>query len=88
MVSLQNRKFLSSSNIRFREDEIPPNPPKIDFELVKKVLPKEFQVHEINSKKPGRALVFFTEHQMELLKRAKRWFLDGTFRIVKSLGPR
>ncbi|EFX65890.1 hypothetical protein DAPPUDRAFT_264042 [Daphnia pulex] len=42
---------------RFREDERPPNPPKIDFELVKKVLPKEFQVHDINSKKPGRALV-------------------------------
>ncbi|EFX70915.1 hypothetical protein DAPPUDRAFT_256498 [Daphnia pulex] len=51
---------------RFREDERPPNPLKIDFELVKKVLPKEFQVHDINSKKLGRALVFFTEHQMEL----------------------
>jgi hypothetical protein len=69
---------------RFKEDERPPNPPKIDFELVKKVLPKEFEVHDINSKKLGRALVFFTEHQMELLKRAKRWFLDGTFRIAKS----
>jgi hypothetical protein len=49
---------------RFKEDERPPNPPKIDFELVKKVLPKEFEVHDINSKKLGR--VFFTEHQMEL----------------------
>ena len=25
-----------------------------------------------------------TDHQLHLLKRAKRWFLDGTFRIVKA----
>jgi hypothetical protein len=41
-------------------------------------------VHDINPKKPGRDLLLFTEQQMEFFKRAKRWFLGGTFWIVKA----
>jgi hypothetical protein len=31
-----------------------------------------------------RHLIFATRKQLRLLKRIKRWYLDGTFRLVKK----
>lgn len=32
----------------------------------------------------ARHIIFGTQNQLDLLRLAKRWFLDGTFKVVKA----
>ena len=44
-------------------------------------MPKDFLQDEISEK---RHLFFATQDQLDQLKQAKRWYLDGTFKVVKA----
>lgn len=69
---------------KFREDSRPSNPKNLDFDLVKKAIPKNFNHFNIDvDNGKARHLLFFSDAQLKLLKTTKRWYLDGTFSIVK-----
>jgi hypothetical protein len=70
---------------KYREDSRPPNPSRLDFTLIRKAIPKEFNVFDVAvDGKAARHLLFFTDEQRSLMHKTKRWFLDGTFSVVKT----
>ncbi|XP_050390644.1 uncharacterized protein LOC126809860 isoform X2 [Patella vulgata] len=72
---------------RFRQKERPADPTDLDFEINEEFLataiPEVFLQKDIHTK-DGRHLLFATEKQIELLGKAKTWYIDGTFRIVNK----
>ena len=65
----------------FRQSLRPPEPTTKDFELVIECLPDDFLLKDIIDDK--RHIVLATKKQLNLLKRAKTWFVNGTFKFVK-----
>ncbi|ELU13342.1 hypothetical protein CAPTEDRAFT_186014 [Capitella teleta] len=64
---------------------LPKNPKDLSFELDHRTIPEEFlrvDVHLGDS----RHFAFSTQTQIELLQKAKTWYMDGTFEIVKLKG--
>ena len=53
------------------------------LQLDEKGIPKDFLLGDIYVDK-HRHLLFATQRQMELLKKAKVWFVDGTFIVAKD----
>ncbi|XP_052276039.1 uncharacterized protein LOC127875218 [Dreissena polymorpha] len=68
---------------RKRQRLRPDDPQDLDFELQEDFLPDGFLKGDI--KVDGRRhLIFATDEQFSLLKTAKRWYLDGTFKVVRK----
>ena len=55
----------------------------ISLQLDKQFIPADFLVDDI-SVEGERHLVFATTKQLELLAKAKVWYCDGTFKILKD----
>ena len=53
------------------------------LQLNEKGIPKDFLLGDIHVDKQ-RHLLFATPRQIELLKKAKVWFVDGTFKVAKD----
>ncbi|XP_055955207.1 uncharacterized protein LOC126809860 isoform X3 [Patella vulgata] len=56
---------------------------EINEEFLATAIPEVFLQKDIHTK-DGRHLLFATEKQIELLGKAKTWYIDGTFRIVNK----
>ena len=66
---------------KLRQRNRPPNPTTLDFTVIDDVIPPGFLQEDI--KTPGsRHMIFYTEHQLQLLRVAREWYVDGTFRCV------
>ena len=66
---------------KLRQRNHPPNPTTLDFTVIDDVIPPGFLQEDI--KTPGsRHMIFYTEHQLQLLRVAREWYVDGTFRCV------
>lgn len=67
---------------RYRQNGRPRHPTDLDFELQKDHVPSVFDISDI-SVGPQRHLVFFSQRQLHVLSRARCWYVDGTFHVVK-----
>ena len=55
------------------------------FELNMMWVPEDFFIGDVKDVAGSRHLIFATAQQLELLRKTKRWFMDGTFIVVAPL---
>ena len=68
---------------RARQAIRPQDPVDLDFEVNMDYIPGNFLRGDIKVDE-RRHLIFATDQMLNILCRAKRWYLDGTFKIVKE----
>jgi hypothetical protein len=61
----------------------PADPTTLEFELDHSNIPDGFFQQDVMVKE-RRHLIFSTEKQLQLLSRAKTWYIDSTFHVVKA----
>lgn len=75
--------YLGRIGNRRRQQGRPRNPTDLHFELDMEHVPEEFEMVDITVG-TRRHLLFFTDQQLELLRTARRWYVDATFKVVKA----
>ena len=68
---------------RLRQQLRPEDPRDLNFELRDDCLPTNFLQADVRVKN-RRHLVFATHQQLEQLSKAKSWYVDGTFKLVRQ----
>ena len=61
----------------------PEDPKTLEFELDQTNIPEGFFQNDVTVK-DRRHLIFSTEKQLTLLSKAKTWYIDSTFHVVKA----
>ena len=75
--------YLARAANRHRQSQRPPEPRDLDFVLDQGFIPDGFLQKDIRLD-GARHVLLFTAEQLELLDKAKTWYLDGTFKLVKQ----
>lgn len=81
-ASRPNVDCLTRATNRRRMKLRPPEPTALDFELALDFLPADFVQNDIRVD-DERHLLLATSHQLDILSRARTWFLGGTFKVVR-----
>jgi len=68
---------------RHRCKNLPKHPKTVDFELLQEHIPTDFLRADVQ-KSGMRHLVLATAEQLKLLSKAKTWYVDATFKVVKN----
>lgn len=80
--ALSKPDHLARAANRVRQSTRPQDPLDLDFQLCQEHVPDGFLKADI--KKHGkRHIILATDQQLEHLSKAKTWYIDGTFKLVK-----
>lgn len=81
--SLPNPSNLARVANKKRQGRRPKHPRDLTFDLDKDHVPNDFVLEDVFVD-DARHLIFSSSKQRDILKEAKTWYCDGTFRIVKA----
>ncbi|XP_076037058.1 uncharacterized protein LOC143022632 [Oratosquilla oratoria] len=81
--SLPTTSNLVRATNRLRQKNRPKDPKDLNFELNYEHKPDDFLVEDVKVR-DRRHLVFASEQQLKLLRKAKTWYADSTFKLVRE----
>ena len=84
--SLAKMKSMKMTIMRTRNLHAPPKVTNINFQLERRFFPQDvphFFRGDVTTKE-GRHVIFFSDKQLEYLQKAKVWYVDGTFKIIRD----
>ena len=81
--SLTKPDNLQRTANRVRQQMHPEEPTDLEFELAMDHIPEDYLQGDI-SVRPRRHLLFATADQLDKLATARRWYIDGTFHIIRA----
>ena len=81
-TALPKPKFIARAANRLHQKLRPDDPNNLDFDLDEDSVPEGFLQADIRVK-DRRHLVFAKDEQLNILCRAKTWYVDGTFKLVR-----
>ena len=76
-------EYLGRNANNHRQRSRPKHPTDLDFEFLTQHAPEDFEFADIRAG-TRRHLLFYTKQQAHLLSKARRWFVDATFKVVKA----
>ena len=80
--SLPKAEYLARTANKVRQSKRPKDPTDLNFSLQEQHLPNEFFQGEVKVRE-NRHLLFATPTQLQLLSKAKNWYIDGTFKLCR-----
>ena len=83
MGALPNPNYIACAANRLRKNCCPEDPTDLEFKLNEDCLPENFLRADVQAGRK-RHLVFATDAQLQQLVRARTWYLDGTFKLVRQ----
>ena len=83
MGALPNPSYIARAANCLRKNCRPEDPTDLEFELNEDCLPENFLRADVRASRK-RHLVFATDAQLQQLIRARTWYLDGTFKLVRQ----
>ena len=81
-AALPKPEYIARAANRLRQKLRPEHPRDLDFELVDDCIPDGFLRADIEVKDRCH-LLFARQEQLTILARAKKWYVDGTFKLVR-----
>ena len=82
LPTLPKPETLARAANRCRQARRPPEPTDLEFVIDKSSLPEHFLRVDVETR-GGRHVIFATEEQLAKLTEAKRWYVDGTFKLCR-----
>ena len=80
--ALPKPEYIARTANRLRQSLRPENPKDMNFELVEECVPAGFFQADVQVK-DRRHLIFARQEQLDILARAKSWYVNGTFKLVR-----
>lgn len=81
--ALPKPNYIARRENRQRQRHRPEDPVDLEFVLDETHLPEDFLRADVEARN-RRHLVFAVAEQLELLSKAKTWYIDGTFKLVRQ----
>jgi len=76
-------EYLARQANRRRQNDRPRHPKNLNFEIIESAIPYNFLLVDIEVQ-DRHHLIFASNRQIRLLRNARNWFVDATFRVVRE----
>ena len=83
MPALKNPAYLARVANRYRQKRRPNEPSDLSFELNEEHIPDNCLQADVKVD-DRRHIMFATENMLKLSNNSKTWYIDGTFKVVKT----